>query len=632
METNNLIDLDDVSLIIYLGQDTKLIQTTRSFFEYLLKFTYIQNKNSFLYKRDNNLLEKFTQSIEFLNTKKIPYQLSQSAEEYRKSIQIEQSDFEKRLQEATKIKNKIFDEISLVGFQRTLKKYQSKGYSHLISMQNGANFSVPGSGKTTVSYAYYKHLLENKIIDKLLVIGPRSSFVPWEEEFELCFDKKPSIQRFSGNILKREQVYNSVENYDIFLITYQTASNDIEELISICKKFKFLVILDESHYIKRITKGYWATQLLKLAPYATRRVILTGTPAPNSYEDLWSQVNFLWPNKNILGNPAYFKSLNKNNQALESIKNTIYPLFFRTSKKDLLLPEPKFINIELDLAQIQKRIYTSLAIKYLAELKEQPMDIIKLRQWRKAKIIRLIQAATNPALLSKYSDEFKLPPLDGRYFALTDLIEKYADYEIPPKYEKVLSEIKNSVKEGHKIIIWTNFIQNIKTLSKMLKNEDISFARVYGEIPKDFSDDEEDNREKEIQKFKMDKNVFVLLANPAACSESISLHKVCKEAIYFDRSFNCGQYLQSLDRIHRLGLSENDEVIYKLLISRGTIDEVIDQRLVKKSKTMENLLSSDISLGSFDVDATDIIGNENEEAEDFDATIQDLLNRYKTDK
>ena len=45
---------------------------------------------------------------------------------------------------------------------------------------------------------------------------------------------------------------------------------------------------------------------------------------------------------------------------------------------------------------------------------------------------------------------------------------------------------------------------------------------------------------------------MVLIANPAAAAESISLHKQCNYALYLDRSYNAGQFLQSQDRIHRL--------------------------------------------------------------------------------
>ena len=40
-------------------------------------------------------------------------------------------------------------------FKRTLKEYQKPSVDHLYSVGNGANFSVPGSGKTTIALAAY---------------------------------------------------------------------------------------------------------------------------------------------------------------------------------------------------------------------------------------------------------------------------------------------------------------------------------------------------------------------------------------------------------------------------------------------------------------------------------------------
>ena len=86
----------------------------------------------------------------------------------------------------------------------------------------------------------------------------------------------------------------------------------------------------------------------------------------------------------------------------------------------------------------------------------------------------------------------------------------------------------------------------------------------------------------------------MLIANPAACAESISLHKVCHHAVYLDRSFNCAHYLQSLDRIHRLGLSKDQKTYYYLFQSAGSIDEIVDTRLREKMKRMRDIVEADL--------------------------------------
>ena len=116
----------------------------------------------------------------------------------------------------------------------------------------------------------------------------------------------------------------------------------------------------------------------------------------------------------------------------------------------------------------------------------------------------------------------------------------------------------------------------------------------------------------------------MLIANPAACAESISLHKICHDAIYLDRTFNCGQFIQSLDRIHRIGLEQNEIVNYHILIAKDTIDETIDRRLDEKLETMIRVLEDDIPIGGLDVEGPEMEQTETEEQVDFDATVKDV--------
>ena len=84
---------------------------------------------------------------------------------------------------------------------------------------------------------------------------------------------------------------------------------------------------------------------------------------------------------------------------------------------------------------------------------------------------------------------------------------------------------------------------------------------------------------------------MVLLANPAATGEGVSLHEICHDAIYLDRTFNAGQYLQSVDRIHRLGLAPAQETRITFLLTRDTIDEVVDLRVRDKAERLGGMLN-----------------------------------------
>ena len=70
-----------------------------------------------------------------------------------------------------------------------------------------------------------------------------------------------------------------------------------------------------------------------------------------------------------------------------------------------------------------------------------------------------------------------------------------------------------------------------------------------------------------IDKFNHDENYKILIANLESGGEGISLHKMCRKAIYLSRTYKAGQYLQSRDRIHRVGMSLDFPVEYYFLES-----------------------------------------------------------------
>jgi SNF2 family DNA or RNA helicase len=88
-----------------------------------------------------------------------------------------------------------------------------------------------------------------------------------------------------------------------------------------------------------------------------------------------------------------------------------------------------------------------------------------------------------------------------------------------------------------------------------------------------------DSREEIIKQFHQPNCVYkVIIANPSAVGESISLHKACHNAIYLEKNFNAAMYMQSKDRVHRYGLDDNDVINYYYLISENSIDQTIHDR------------------------------------------------------
>lgn len=513
--------------------------------------------------------------------------------------------------------------------KRPLKPYQAGAVTHAIAVKNAANFSVPGSGKTAVVLSVFSILKARKEVEKIVVIGPRSSFLPWEEEFLACFLTKPRSVRVSGTRGKRIRLYRQAETAELVLLTYQMASNDRDKVSSFLQDHKCLLVLDESHNIKRLEGGTWAPALIDLGAYAVRRMILTGTPAPNSAADLWSQMTFLWPNPPVLGTREQFKfQLGREDPgSLERVRDQLSPLYWRTRKSELHLPKPRFRRVSLQLRPYQQAIYTVLAVKILSEVVKAPTERVRLRVWRTARMVRLLQAASNPALLTQYSSEFQVPPLSAAGLSVDELIRDYHKYETPVKVDFTVKLARELIKKKEKVLIWTAFVHNIRTLERSLR--DFQPRIVYGDIPKDEDENVEFNRERMIHEFRTSPKYPVLIANPSACAESVSLHRVCTHAIYLDRTFNAAHYMQSLDRIHRVGMNPGDKVHYYLLQSRNTIDEVIDERLGEKEARMRALLDEDISVMSLDYGAGDF-SEETEEDRDFSALVKHLQHEVQS--
>lgn len=162
-------------------------------------------------------------------------------------------------------------------------------------------------------------------------------------------------------------------------------------------------------------------------------------------------------------------------------------------------------------------------------------------------------------------------------------------------------------EQGEKVLIWSNFVQTLHLIRERLQAAGHGVRLIYGATPTEASSVQEElTREKIIEEFiKIGSGVDVLVANPAACAESISLHKTCSHAIYYDLSYNCAQYLQSLDRIHRVGGSENKEANYHFLQYAQSIDGDILDNVRRKARNMSAVIDQDYPIYSLDMFAED---------------------------
>lgn len=560
-----------------------------------------------------NSLEKF--GIEEVRSEKVQRELEDYFDEEDK--------FEKFSARAKAIRNNQCDKDEFAEFAESLEKNMRKrqlyplqllSAYHLAFSQNACNFSVPGAGKTSTvygAYAYLKHLPKDhpKHVDKILIVGPLSSFLAWEDEYFDCFDKKPESKRLSGGLSSADKVRHlyADEPSEITLISYQGIPSALEDIIFFLKKNKVMVVLDEAHKIKNVDGGIWAESVAKMARYCKARVVLTGTPVPNGFQDLNNLFNFIYPDKNVLGFRLYqLKDMaeKEDDPRIQELVENISPFFIRIKKKDLNLPKPiEHPPIVVPMGKLQREIYDFIDKSYepyFKSLQKDSPDTLK-SMVAKARLIRLMQVASNPALLQKPIGQFydEQGIVDDVFIDDTGILSKilsYQDMEVPSKFKKV-GEIASKIvnQEGGRVIIWASFVDNIKQLQQHLDTLGLQSKLLYGETPVEAEGQEEtlETREKIIRDFHKESSPFkVIIANPFAVAESISLHKICHNAIYLERSYNAAQFLQSKDRIHRVGLHADDKISYYYLLSEESIDETIHDSLSAKEQRMLKLIES----------------------------------------
>jgi SNF2 family DNA or RNA helicase len=452
-------------------------------------------------------------------------------------------------------------------------QFQLRNLCRMLRFRSGATFSVPGAGKTLEAICFW--LFHRRQNERILIAMPKVASIAWKDEFEkwlgfgndeiLLLDK-------SGVEMRRHLSENSTKT--VYLVNYhkmRLCASQIANFMTNTQADGWSMILDESHYIKN-SKGSTSLAARQLSSYVDGcKLIMTGTPAPQGSEDLQAQAEFLQglPLSNVQS------------------RDLIQRLYVRTSKEDLNLLEPVYDFIIRPHKEPHFRAYDELLNRVIEEISPVTNET-NLRSIR-PHMMTLRRAATDPSSMRGMEFDFDVN-------------------ELPWKFEYILERMRIAKESGRKIIIWSTFVNHLTRLEELLL--EYNPAIVYGAIESDslasFTQNPKiGSREWMFDKFKFDPSCLVLLANPAACGESISLHHWCSEAIYLDRSYNAAHYLQSKDRIHRYGTNpltgehtcRLNEVRYTILITESTIDIRIRERLEQKINAQQELLDS----GQFDI-------------------------------
>jgi hypothetical protein len=500
---------------------------------------------------------------------------------------------------------------------RKLKEHQIKSALHLLAVGNGANFSVPGSGKTTVVLTVFHWLRQAGAIDALFVVGPPACFGPWRDEYRAVLGAEPAVVFLAGGRIEERRGHYAAtkgEHGDLYLTSFQTLQRDYELVQRLFEErgLRFFFVVDEAHYIKQLG-GAWAGAALHVARFAGRRCVLSGTPFPRTYSDAFNLFDVLWPRCSPLPladrtRIESYAQKRKDDEAIALLGRAVGPLFYRVRKSDLgLAPQEFHPPILVPMGQHEKRVYDTIMNRVRTLSQEDTFrDFDLLIRLRRGRMMRLRQTVSYTKLLGSAVLEYSENLLEGD-LPLADIIRHYDDLEVPGKLTALVELVRGLRQAGEKVLIWSNFVEALKLIQGRLAAEGHGVRLIYGETPTEAANPQDEaTREKIIAAF-VDpaSGLDLLVANPAACAESISLHKTCAHAVYYDLSYNCAQYLQSLDRIHRVGGSEEKIAHYHFLQYADTVDQDILANLQKKSAAMSAIIDKDYPVYSLDMFSAD---------------------------
>ena len=478
---------------------------------------------------------------------------------------------------------------------RKLRERQMWDSFFMCAMQKSANFSVPGSGKTASVLGMYAYLRSKGLVRRILVICPKNAFGSWMDEFSLCFDGVEPLRvlNIHSPVYKSTMQRNAALQYDsgrsnLILVNYESVGGVLDSLLQLLDKHTLLVF-DEVHKVKRVN-GEYAENALRLSREACYAVAMTGTPIPNAYTDIYNLLHILFPHEYDEFFDFTVPMLRDPGPAdITAINDKLQPFFCRTTKEQLGVPKA---NDDLlcasEATAEENRLLRILQMKY--------------RKNKLALLVRILQMESDPKLLLRSLD------LSDFAYLLDDSVESagidYADYseEVKSlidscgrttKFRRCVELAASLVKQHKPVIIWCMFVSSIRNLSEALEKMGIRTRCIYGEVPLE-------ERQQILADFRRG-DIQVLLTNPHTLAESVSLHGVCHDAIYFEYSYNLVHLLQSKDRIHRLGLPDGQytqyyyqQLFYQTEDGPWSLGEAVYNRLREKEEIMRSAIDNHV--------------------------------------
>ncbi len=469
----------------------------------------------------------------------------------------------KKLENLSQFKN-IEDKPLSKHFKGELRPYQKAGYNWLLFLNKfqfgGCLADDMGLGKTVQTLAMLQYIRDLKAeASTSLLIMPTSLVYNWEMEAKK-FTPKLKVLVYTGTY--RDKNPALFAKYDLVITTYGTVRIDID----IIKEFYFnYVILDESQAIKNPESNI-AKAVKKLN--TKQRLVLSGTPIENTTLDLWSQMAFI--NPGLLGNKNFFMKEyllpieKKGDQTKrKKLHMVIKPFILRRHKSQVAtdLPEKveniRYCVMTKEQEEVYEQVRDQFRLKIIESIKENGMKGSQLLILQG--LTQLRQLANHPRMLD--------PEYEGS----------------SGKLDEVMEMLHETINEGHKILIFSQFVKHLSVLRHHLN---------FDKIPHAYLDGSTKNRQAQIELFQNNKDIPLFLISMKAGGVGLNLTQA-DYVFILDPWWNPAVEAQAIDRAHRIG--QKKTVFTYKFISKDTIEEKILRLQENKLQLASDLITTEES-------------------------------------
>jgi len=450
--------------------------------------------------------------------------------------------------------------------QADFRPYQKQGVCWLEQQLERSGFALladdMGLGKTLQTIA----LLANRatIDHPALVVVPTSLLKNWEKE----------IARFAPQI--KTIVYHGSERASKFVqarasvivTSYGVLANDRAVLSS--REYS-LVVLDEAGAIRNPDTDV-ARACFRIR--AKSRLALTGTPLENRLTDLWSIFQFLLPGHlgpRELFRETYERPGTVNTVSLQSLKIRVMPFVLRRTKEEVAgdLPEKIEIDQWCEMSPEQWQLYESVRDEGLSKIEQELSENRTAAHFSMLTLLlRLRQICCDAALVAPECEH------------------EWSLAQRSPKMERLFELITETVTEGRKMLVFSQFAKQLHLIERECVKRDIVTLKLDGATQ---------NRQALVDRFQSDEESQVFLISLKAGGYGLNLTRA-STVVHFDPWWNPAAERQASDRAHRIGQTQT--VTIHRLLTQGTVEDRVRSLQQQKSQMADEIFSGQ-SIGAW---------------------------------